>query len=169
MRGGLLGLCFAAGLMIGCKSEEKSGGLSSEGAARPKVALGSSAEPALAVSTDKLAKKMFRGGLQAVQRRDFAAAATAFLQAQDQHRAYAQSGGDEFVNGCEYYIGRANEGLFQFEAAKIHYDRVLLDSVYRPYAADRVLGLSRDSDGDGYADAWEDAEGTNPQNPLSHP
>lgn len=66
-------------------------------------------------------------------------------------------------------MGRVNEGLFQFDAARNQYDGIPASSAYRPYAAERTLAITRDSDGDGYTDAWEEAEGTRPDNPLSHP
>lgn len=112
---------------------------------------------------------MFETGIRALKRRDFGYALGLFTDADRRHKLRAGADADAFIEGCVYYSGRCQEGLFHFDEAKEQYDRIPRNSVYRPYAAQRLVGLSRDSDSDGYADAWEEAEGKNPLNPLSHP
>ncbi|OGH56786.1 MAG: hypothetical protein A3G34_14840 [Candidatus Lindowbacteria bacterium RIFCSPLOWO2_12_FULL_62_27] len=111
---------------------------------------------------------MFLQGLRAIQRRDYPAATAFFQQAEERHSR--RSGApDEFIYGCLYYIGRCREGTLSFEEARDIYAHVPAESAYRPWVELRMSAMSQDSDGDGYIDAWEDAEGTNPMNPLAHP
>lgn len=170
--GGLLSVALAVG-SIGCKSEDTSGGIAPDPELQSRAALvplSISSEPALSLRLDSASKKLFIQGIRAFRQHDHSTAASLFHEAQENRQLRSASlEGDEFMNGCEYYLGRANEGLFQFDTAKIHYDRVPAASAYRPYAAARLVALDRDSDADGYSDAWEEAESTNPQNPLSHP
>ncbi len=111
---------------------------------------------------------MFKNGLRALRLRDFSYAATLFLDAERRYRLrFSETG--EFVNGCMYYTGRCREGMLNFDEARTFYDKVPQSSAYRPMVAKRVAALTLDSDSDGYSDAWEESEGTNPENPLSHP
>lgn len=111
---------------------------------------------------------MFTNGLRALRLRDFTYAANLFSDAERRYRMrFSES--SEFLNGCMYYSGRCREGMLNFDDARVFYDKVPQSSAYRPLVAKRMAALSLDSDNDGYSNAWEEAEGTNPENPLSHP
>lgn len=165
----VMSLCLAAGLAA-CKSDPESTGLggTSPSAAAPQVAAPRH-EPALESPATSASKKLFRHGLLAIRHRDFSSAAGLFAEAERQHGPRAGDSGDDFIFGCIYYQGLCQEALFSFDGAREFYKDVPQTSAYHPRATRRLAALTDDSDGDGYADAWEEAEGTNPQNPLSHP
>ena len=162
-------ICLLA-LLAACESEPEPPGI---GAVPPQSSnvpsLSLRTEPALHSSADAESKKLFVNGIRAFRRRDFGHAMSQFSDAERRHRFRVGDSADEFVEGCAYYIGRCHESMFHFDDAKEYYDRIPRASSYRPHAAQRLVALSLDSDGDGYADAWEEAEGKNPMNPLSHP
>lgn len=158
-----------AGLVIilaltSCKSE---GGGSSSGASSSRVVPG--VEPALAADASKSARKLFVQGQRLLRARDFTHAADLFQSARERHAMDRPGADDDFLSGCRYYEGLACEGQFAFDEAREIYSHVMLGGGYSEMARTRILALTVDTDGDGYADAWEDAEGTNPGNPLSHP
>lgn len=161
-----LSLCLLAGLAA-CKSEEETGIGGTPPAAAPAVS--AAREPALEFPADSVSKKLFRHGLLAVRHRDFDAAARLFSESEGQRRRQTGGEPDELIFGCIYYQGLCRETAFEFDAAREFYLNVPATSAYHPRAARRLAALTGDSDGDGYADAWEEAEGTNPENPLSHP
>lgn len=126
------------------------------------------AEPALQSAADRASKKLFTSALRSFRRRDFSGALDLFSEAERRHRA-AGGDRDDFIFGCLYYTGRCLESMFNFDAARDNYVKIPQASAYRDRVDQRLSALTEDSDNDGYLDAWEDAEGTSPQNPLSHP
>ena len=156
--------------LVACTPEEESSGIGAVTPKGPDVPnLSLRTEPALRSQADAASKKLFVNGVRAFRIRDFDYGLSLFLDAQRRHSQSVGESSDAFIEGCIYYIGRCHEGMFRFDEAKENFDRVPRTSFYRPHAARRLVAISQDSDGDGYADAWEEAEGKNPLNPLSHP
>lgn len=153
--------------MTACKSEDEPVSLGSAASTAPRVETLRS-EPAMSAGADAASQKLFTNALRAFRRRDFSYAAEMFTEAERRHRLRAGSG-DEFIYGCIYYTGRCREAALGFDEAKEYYGKIPEPSAYQLPAAARLRALTEDSDGDGYSDAWEESEGANPLNPLSHP
>ncbi len=165
----VLTVCLAVA-SASCKSDpETAGGPTGAESTIARAAAHASSEPAVPATADRGARKSFDAGRRAVLRRDFSHAWDLFQDALRRHRAQSVRQDDEFVRGCFYYFGRCREGALEFDDARKQYEAIPADSSFRPYALQRLVAISEDSDGDGYVDAWEDAEGSNPRNPLSHP
>lgn len=167
---GLLLTVVLAVTLSACKPESETGGL---GGATSQAGQTSEApllsEPPVPTARDRGARKQFDLGRRAVLSRDYGRARAFILDALRRHESQGGSATDEFGLACLYYQARVQEGLLEFDEALSMYEKIPEDSRLRPYALRRLMILSRDTDSDGYIDAWEEAEGSNPNNPLSHP
>lgn len=165
-----MSLCLLA-VLTGCESDDQeTSGIGSSAVQAGTAAVPIEKEPAMRSRAEKSAKKLFAEGVWYFRRRQFPLAASRLSEAERRHRMRAGgSERDEFLNGCAFYLARCREVEFAFDAARELYDQIPPDSAYRPATESRIAALDTDSDGDGYADAWEEAEGSNPSNPLSHP
>jgi len=157
-------------LLTACEFEEESSGLGVPPAATTVASVDPAPrrEPALKSAGDRATRKLFVQALALFHERDFRGAYQLFSNAESRQREILAEG-EEFIFGCYFYYGRCREGMYQFEEADRDYAKIAETSAYHPYAVRRRERIGRDSDRDGYSDAWEEIDGTGPDNPLSHP